>query len=287
MLKKAMKFVKIEHALFSLPLFFAGALLSRPWIGWENVDWPRLGLIVLAGMGARTAALALNRLLDARIDAKNPRTADRELPQGALNRKQGWSIVLVGLIVYFLAAAALGPLCLQLAPLPLLVFVIYPLMKRFTWACHFGVGLGLALAPVGGAIGYEPVWPPNEAVWWLGAFAFFWVSGFDVLYALLDEAFDRKEGLYSIPSRFGRPTALDLGLMLHGAALLCLGALVHHYFEPRLGLVAWLAMAPAGILLLLEQHFGYSLEPGSPFFTINAWIGVAVGLGVGIGIIAG
>ena len=287
MLKKALKFVKIEHTLFSLPLFFAGALLSKPWAGWANVAWGRLGLIILTGAGARTAALALNRIIDARIDARNPRTAIRELPSGALQRSQAWAIAGAGLVVYLLGAAALGPLCLLLSPIPLLVFAIYPLMKRFTWACHFGVGAGLALAPLGGALGYEPVWPLAQAVWWLGAFAFFWVSGFDVLYALLDEDFDRHEGLYSIPSRFGKSTALDLGLVLHGAALLCLGAIVHHFLEPRVGDIAWFAMAPAAILLLLEQRFGYSLEPGSPFFSINAWIGVAVGFAVAVGVIAG
>jgi 4-hydroxybenzoate polyprenyltransferase len=284
MLKKALGFVKIEHTLFSLPLFFAGALLAKPWTGWANVDWLRLALIVVTGAGARTAALAINRLFDARIDARNPRTANRELVTGALNRGQAWAIVGVGLVIYALGAAALGPLCLMLSPIPLAVFVIYPLMKRFTWTCHFGVGLGLALAPLGGALGYHPVWPLEHAVWWLGAFALFWVSGFDVLYALLDEAFDRKEGLYSVPSRFGASTALDLGLMLHGAALLCLGALVHHYFEPRIGLIAWAAMAPAIVLLLLEQKTGYSLEMGSPFFKINAWIGVAVGAAVLVGV---
>lgn len=286
MLKKALKFVKIEHTLFSLPLFFAGALLSKPWTGWAHVAWGRLGLIVVTGAGARTTALAINRLFDARIDAKNPRTAVRELPTGALKRHQAWAIAGVGLLVYAIGAALLGPLCLALAPIPLAVFAIYPLMKRFTWACHFGVGAGLALAPLGGALGYEPNWPLAPAVWWLAAFAFFWVSGFDVLYALLDEDFDRQEGLYSIPSRFGKPAALDLGLILHGAALLCLGALVHHYLAPRVGAVAYIAMAPAAILLLLEQRFGYSLEPGSPFFTINAWIGVAVGVAVGVGVIA-
>ena len=284
MLKKAAAFVKIEHTLFSLPLFFAGALLSQPWLGWASVAWGRLFLIVLAGTGARTTALALNRILDARIDARNPRTAGRELPTGKLSKQSAWSIAAAGLFFYLLAAAALGPLCLELSPLPIAVFCFYPLMKRFTWACHFGVGLGLALAPVGGAFGYHPAWPLNPAVWWLGAFTFCWVSGFDVLYALLDEDFDRKEGIYSVPSRFSASTALDLGLMLHGAALLCLAALVHHYFAPRLGPLAWVAMGPAACLLMLEQRFGYSLEPGSQFFVINAWVGVAVSFGVLVGV---
>jgi 4-hydroxybenzoate polyprenyltransferase len=284
MLKKAAAFVKVEHTLFSLPLFFAGALLSEPWQGWAKLAYGRLFLIVLAGIGARTCALAINRIFDARLDARNPRTANRELPMGKLSLRQAWAIVGAGMVVYVGASAILGPLCLMLTPVPLAVFCIYPLMKRFTWACHFGVGLGLALAPVGGAIGYHPVWPLAPAVWWLGAFAFCWVSGFDVLYALLDEDFDRKEGLYSVPSRFSSNTALDLGLMLHGAALLCLAALVHHYFAPRLGPLAWVAMGPAACLLMLEQRFGYSLELGSPFFTINAWVGVAVSFGVLVGV---
>lgn len=276
MLKKAAGFIKLEHTLFSLPLLFAGAALSKPWGGWENLDWRRLGLIVLAGVGARTTALALNRLFDRAIDAKNPRTQGRELPSGALSVAQGWAIAAAGLIPYLYAAAALDPLLLALSPIPLVVFTVYPLMKRFSWTAHFGVGLGLALAPLGGALGYHPQLPPSPAVLWLSLFTFCWVSGFDILYATMDEAFDRQEGLQSIPSRFGRSTALDMGLILHGSALLCLGALGHDFLVPMAGSVAWLALFPAAVLLLLEQRFGYDLEMGSPFFTINAWIGVAV-----------
>ncbi len=276
MLKKAAGFIKLEHTLFSLPLLFAGAALAKPWAGWSQLDWRRLGLIVLAGVGARTTALALNRLFDRAIDAKNPRTQGRELPSGQLSVAQGWAIAALGLLPYLYAANALDPLLLALSPIPLLVFTVYPLMKRFIWAAHFGVGLGLALAPVGGALGYHPQLPPGPAVLWLAAFTFCWVSGFDVLYATLDEGFDRKHGLHSIPSRYGRSTALDLGLMLHALALLCLIALAHDHLEPMAGALAWVSIVPAAVLLLFEQRFGYDLEPGSPFFTVNAWIGVAV-----------
>jgi len=280
MLKKIFGFVKLEHTLFSLPMLFAGAALSCPWAGWGHVRWGRLGLVVLAGIGARTAALALNRLLDQAIDARNPRTAGRELPSGRLKASQGWAVVLAGVALYLYAAVGLAPWLLLLAPIPLLVFLVYPLMKRFTWTCHFGVGLGLALAPLGGALGYTPDLPPAAPVLWLALFTFCWVSGFDVLYAILDEEFDNAEGLYSVPAKFGAGTAQDLGLVLHGAALLCLGGLAHGYLAPMAGPWAWAALAPAGVLLLLEQSFGYSLEPGSPFFTVNAWIGVAVAAGI-------
>lgn len=276
MLKKAFAFVKFEHSVFSLPLLFAGALLASPWTGWAGVAWGRLGWIVLAGVGARTAALALNRLLDRAIDARNPRTKMRELPSGKLSATQAWAICGIGTFAYLVAAWQLGPLCLQLSPIPLIVFVAYPLMKRFTHFCHFGVGLGLALAPLGGSIGYSGAWPDNYAPWLLAGFTLAWVAGFDVLYALLDEDFDRKEGLHSVPAQLGRGAALDMSLLLHALAILCLAALAHRHFFPHSGWLAWAALLPAIVLLASEQRLGYSLEPGSPFFTVNAWVGVAV-----------
>jgi 4-hydroxybenzoate polyprenyltransferase len=280
MLKRIAKFVKLEHTLFSLPLLFAGALLAVPWTGWRGLYWSRLGLILLAGTGARTMALALNRLLDHKLDALNPRTAGRELPTGALSLRAGWIIAVAGGLLYLIAAYRLAPWLLWMTPIPVAVFIIYPLMKRFTWTAHFGVGLGLALAPLGGALGYGGDFTLMRGPLWLAAFAFCWVSGFDVLYATMDEDFDREVKLYSIPSVFGKGTALDLGLMLHGAALLCLAALVKESLAPMAGALAWFLMAPACVLLLLEQKYGYSLDMGSPFFKINAWVGVAVALAV-------
>ncbi len=280
MLKKVAGFIKLEHTLFSLPLLFAGAALSRAWLGYPLIAWRRLALIVLAGTGARAAALALNRLLDARLDALNPRTRGRELPSGRLSKAQGWAVAAAGTALYLAAAAALAPWLLWVSPLPLLVFVVYPLMKRFTWTCHFGVGLGLALAPLGGCLGYDPHDFPTKAAGWLALFTFCWVSGFDVLYAMLDEESDQAQGLHSVPARLGRTTAQDLGLVLHFSAILCLGGLTAEYLVPHAGPWAWASMVPAAALLMLEQRFGYSLEPGSPFFTVNAWIGVAVAVGV-------
>jgi 4-hydroxybenzoate polyprenyltransferase len=271
LLKKLGSFIKWEHSLFSLPMLFAGALL----VPGHSLSAGKRGLIIVAGIGARAAALALNRLIDRRIDAKNPRTKDRELPSGGLSLAQGWAVVGVGSLVYLAAAAALGRLCLLLSPLPLLIFVGYPLMKRFTWAAHFGVGCGLALAPLGGYVGIAGAMPHSQGPWWLAGFTLCWVAGFDVLYATLDEAFDRKEGLHSIPADFSVPVAQDTALMLHGLAFFCLSAMRLTAFHSKPTWI-WLALLPAGLLLAAEQRSGYSLDKDSLFFKVNAWIGVAV-----------
>ena len=275
LLKKIGSFVKVEHSLFSLPLLFAGALLAPGDHDAREIPWLKLFLIILAGTGARTAALSLNRLIDRKIDAKNPRTKVRELPSGSLKLSQAWGIFAIGCAVYMAAAASLGRLCLILSPLPLIIFTLYPLMKRFTWAAHFGVGAGLALAPLGGYIGITGAWPITKGPWWLAAFTLCWVAGFDVLYATMDEAFDRKEGLHSIPAKFSTPVAQDVALMLHALAFFCLTAMRWTAF-PHKSAWLWIALIPAASLLAAEQKSGYSLEQDSPFFKINAWVGVAV-----------
>jgi 4-hydroxybenzoate polyprenyltransferase len=183
----------------------------------------------------------------------------------------------VGTAIYLYAAFRLGPLCLWLSPIPLAVFTLYPLMKRFTAMAHFGVGAGLALAPLGGYVGIMNELPSRQiqGPFWLAAFTLCWVSGFDILYSTMDEAFDRKEGLYSIPAKFGVPTAQDLALMLHALAFFCLAVMRWTAFSHK-GAWLWLALIPAGLLLMLEQKSGYSLEKDSVFFKINAWVGVAV-----------
>ncbi len=276
--KKISSFIKIEHTLFSLPLLVAGCLLSPgPW------SWARLGLVFIAGAGARASALALNRLIDRQIDARNPRTQNRELPSGAMSLGQGWAVALAGALVYLAAAWGLGPLCFRLSPLPLIVFVAYPLMKRFTAAAHFGVGLGLALAPLGGYLGMGAAMPQGSDIWWLAGFTLCWVAGFDILYATMDEAFDLKEGLHSIPAAYGSAAAQDASLVLHALAGICLVGLGLERFASAAPW-HWLALCPGLALLAAEQKFGYSLEMGAPFFKINAWIGVAAALYVAVGV---
>jgi 4-hydroxybenzoate polyprenyltransferase len=275
------KFVKIEHTLFSLPMLCAGMLagLSHK-TSQSPALFPLIAWVVVAGVGARTLALALNRILDRAIDARNPRTQARELPSGSLSLAAGWAVAAAGGLAYLAAALALGSWCLYLSPIPPLVFILYPLMKRFTPAAHLGVGVGLGLAPLGGWMAVAQAWPPSLDACLLGGFALCWVAGFDVLYAIQDMEFDRREGLHSIPARFGARAARLSALFLHLGALACLIGLGLGFGNAW----AWLALAPAAILLGLEQWLGSSLEPGSSFFTVNAWLGFAVLLYVIVGL---
>lgn len=274
-IKNYSNFVKFEHTLFSLPMILAGAFLA--WGGLPNLKL--LGLIILAGTGARTAALAINRILDRKIDALNPRTKDRELPSGKLSLAKASAVTIAGLVLYFAAAYKICDLVLYLSPIPLVVFIIYPLMKRFTWLCHFGVGLGLALAPLGGWVAVtcslHSIYPGVL----LALFTLFWVSGFDIIYATMDEAFDREQGIYSIVARFGRGTALYISSLLHQAAFFSIAFL---YFLMFKTIVAGIMVAIIGILLFLEQRKSANVDLA--FFKINILVGFSVFLFVLAGI---
>lgn len=261
------RFVKIEHTVFSLPMLFAGAWLAAG--GFPG--WRLLGLVVLAGFGARVVALGLNRIIDRKIDARNPRTVVRELPRGAMGVAEAWGVVAAGLVLYLVAAGLLGPICLLLSPIPLAVFVVYPTMKRFTPLAHFGVGLGLAVAPLGAFMAVRQSFDDSAPALLLGAFTLFWVAGFDIIYATLDEAFDRANGLHSMPSRFGKAAALRVSAFLHLAAFAALAVLVLW----RLRTVpALLLLGVTGLLLALEHRQGRDVE--TAFFRINALLGFVV-----------
>ena len=209
------RFVRFEHTLFSLPLLFAGVLLGA---GGLDVSLSLLGLVLLAGTAARTAALGLNRIIDRRIDAANPRTATRELPSGAMGLGEACALTAAGAVVYAAAAWWIAPICLALAPIPLAVFTAYPYLKRWTPWCHLGVGLGLAMAPLGGWFAVRQEFSDLAPPLLLGLFTLAWVAGFDVIYATLDEEFDRKSGVRSLPARYGRRTALRIARGLHALA---------------------------------------------------------------------
>jgi 4-hydroxybenzoate polyprenyltransferase len=266
-IKRYLDFVKIEHTLFSLPLIYSGAFLAAE----EPPSIILLLLILVGATGARTAALSLNRLIDREIDRRNPRTAIRELPSGRLSVRQAYSVLAVGLVLYLLAAALISPFCLQLSPIPLLIFTIYPYMKRFTPLAHFGVGLGLAMAPLGGWFAVQQSFENIAPAALLSLFTLFWVAGFDVIYSTLDELFDRQEQLYSFSSRFGRAKALKISAMLHAAAFGCLTALFVVYLQ---GLAALPFLLASGYLLYLEQKKSDDVELA--FFKINTVVGFAV-----------
>jgi len=261
------RFIKAEHTLFSVPLIFSGAVLA----GHRLPGWPLWGLILGAGVGARTAAFALNRIIDRQIDARNPRTANRELPKGVMGLAEAWGVFLGGVALYIACAWAIAPICLYFSPLPLLVFVIYPYMKRFTPLAHFGIGLADAMAPMGGWLAVtqslHPFWPG----FWLGLFTFFWVSGFDVIYATMDEAFDRAEGLHSLPAQLGSAQALNVSGILHLLAFASLAVLYHVYLKNAVALVTLMAI---GGLLFWEHHQAEDVDLA--FFKINAVLGFGV-----------
>jgi len=261
------RFIKAEHTLFSIPLIFSGAVLA----GHRWPSWRLSALILTAGFGARTAAFALNRIIDRRIDSHNPRTANRELPKGIMRLAEAWGVFAAGLLIYLFSAAAIAPICLYLSPVPLMVFVIYPYMKRFTPLAHFGVGLADALAPLGGWLAVKQTLDGLAPGLWLGLFTFFWVAGFDIIYATMDELFDRSAGLHSLPARYGSAAALKISGICHLAAFGSLSVLYLIYLQTSLALLSLLAI---GGLLFWEYRASERVDLA--FFKINAVLGFGV-----------
>lgn len=266
-LKNYSNFIKFEHTLFSLPIIFAGAFLAAKSVP----DINTIILILFAGIGARTAALGINRIIDKNIDSRNPRTASRELPSGKISLNEAFGIVGFGLGIYFAACYLICDLVFRLSPIPLVIFILYPFLKRFTPLCHFGVGLALALAPLGGWIAItcslENIFPAIM----LSLFTFFWVSGFDIIYATLDEKFDKREGVYSMVSSYGKETAHLVSAVLHIFAFLLL--LVLNLLVIKRGYSS-LVLITIGFLLFLEQKKSSNVDLA--FFKINIVIGLAV-----------
>ncbi len=266
-LSKFLHFVKIEHTFFSLPMIFSGVFLSARGL-------PKISIVLLilvAATGARSVALALNRIIDREIDKRNPRTMIRELPSGKMTYGEAMSVLGIGAAAYFASAALISTFCLYLSPIPLIVFTLYPYLKRFTQFCHFGVGVGLAMAPLGGWFAVHPTFEGILPAALLALFTMFWVSGFDVIYSTLDELFDRQENLYSFSSRYGRARALRYSGYLHFLAFVCLGVLFAMYTR---GAFALPFLLLTGVLLFLENKKAEDVELA--FFKINAVLGFSV-----------
>ncbi len=210
-----LKDIKLEHSLFALPFAYLGLFFAEKKVpGFFLVFW-----ITIAMVSFRTMAMGLNRLLDRAIDAENPRTQGRALPQKKILPGFVWSAAAISLLVFEASAYKLGSFCFFLSPIPVLLAVIYPLTKRFTWLSHFVLGLVLGIAPCGAwiagrqSLGWTPVF--------LTVGVMVWVAGFDMIYALQDMGFDKEKGLYSVPSRFGEARTLKIARLLHAAAVLC------------------------------------------------------------------
>jgi 4-hydroxybenzoate polyprenyltransferase len=232
--------VRFEHTLFALPFAYAGMLLAaRGWPGWHDFGW-----ITAAMVGARTAAMALNRLIDAGLDAANPRTAGRELPRGALRPADALILALLGFALLAAAGWSLNELTRNLLPVAVLALVLYSYTKRFTWLCHLWLGATIGAAGAGGWIAVTGSFSPGAVALWAGVGM--WIAGFDVIYALLDRDFDLAHGVHSIPARFGARAALAVAAVLHALAWLALALL-----QPLTGLGWPYALALAAVAAVL------------------------------------
>lgn len=208
-----LEMIKFEHTLFALPFAFMGALLGSVVMNGSFPSWAEIGWVLMAMFGARSAAMGLNRLIDRVSDKKNPRTAGRAIPAGLLKSSEVILFVLASFFLLFWAAAELNRLAMELLPIAVVMLVLYSYTKRFTWLCHVVLGLTIALAPLGGWVAVT-----GKVDWAAMIFYItiaFWVSGFDIVYSCQDVEFDTKEGLYSIPVRFGVGRALTIAKTFH------------------------------------------------------------------------
>lgn len=269
-LKTVLEMIKFEHTIFALPFAFLGMILAAE--GWP--DWATVGWIVVAMVGARSAAMAYNRLADHAIDSANPRTADRALPQGLVSRTFVWLFTFTGLALLVIAAWRLNPLALKLSPLAIAIILGYSWSKRFTAFSHLILGLALSGAPLGAWIAVRGDFTATPLV--LAAAVLTWVAGFDVLYALADRAHDRKVGLHSIPALLGERSALVVSGLLHLTTMVLLASLPSIY-PPGLGAFWWIGLAGA-TALLTYQH--WIVRPGdlsrlnAAFFSANGVLSV-------------
>lgn len=274
-------FVKLPHTLFALPFALVGATLASYLVPVRPLDvvW-----VVLAFTSARFAAMGFNRIVDREWDARNPRTAMRELPQGTINVREAAIAVAAASALFIVSAAMLNPLCLWLSPVALAWVLGYSYAKRFTRLAHLWLGAGLAMAPAGGYLALTGRW--SEPWWLLPVLALAvasWVGGFDIVYALPDRDFDRREGLHSLPAALGVPRALALARMLHVVAVLALAAAAFALPTPAaLGTRAsalWLSgIAVVAVLLMYEHTLVNPADPAkldTAFFTINSVLSLA------------
>jgi 4-hydroxybenzoate polyprenyltransferase len=262
------RLVKIEHTVFALPFAYVGAFVA---VG-KSPSAHDLVWITLAMVGARSLAMALNRLVDAGIDARNPRTAGRELPSGQLSVMQVAVFCAASLALFLVAVFQLAPKTHYLWPIPVVMFVVYPYLKRFTWLCHLWLGVADGLAPVGAWVAITNHLPWQA--WVLGAAVALWVAGFDFFYALFDIDVDRDEGLHSIATRFGVRGAFAAARIAHIATVVCL---IRVGLGLDVGVLYWIGVAAVGVLLVYEHAL---VRPGNlrrldaAFFTMNGVISV-------------
>jgi 4-hydroxybenzoate polyprenyltransferase len=265
-----LEMIKFSHTVFALPFALTGALLAANGLpAGRQIFW-----IILAMVGARTAAMGLNRLIDAGIDAKNPRTAGRAIPAGLIGKGATLAFIVAATALMLLAAAMLNPLCLKLAPVALFFLVLYSYCKRFTSLAHVVLGICLAAAPIGAWIAIRGNIGAPALI--LGGVVLFWVAGFDILYALQDLEFDRQAGLHSIPVVLGVEGSLWAARMFH---LVMLGLLLGLFSVMKLGGFFMVGIVVAAAMLLYEHWLlrdGNLEKLDAAFFYMNGYISIAI-----------
>jgi 4-hydroxybenzoate polyprenyltransferase len=272
-LRLTLEMIRFEHSVFALPFALTGALLAWRDAGFHiaNLAW-RFVWIVLAMVSARSAAMAFNRLLDAQIDGRNRRTANRHLPAGLLSARFAWGFTFASCLVFLWAARQLGPLCSVLAPVALAIVFFYSFSKRFTMFSHLILGFCLGIAPAAAWIAMRGTL--DARILYLTAAVMFWTAGFDVIYACQDFEFDSAEGLHSIPRRFGIQGALIVARLLHVAMIACLLLLVSSF---HLGALSLAGVAVVMALLVYEHGLvkAHDLSRvNAAFFTVNGYVSI-------------
>ena len=281
-MKSYFSLVKFAHTIFALPFAFLSFFLAMK-VREAEIDWTVFLLILFCMVFARSAAMAFNRYVDREIDARNQRTATREIPAGIISARSALVFTALSAGAFIFTTYWLNPLCFYLSPVALLVVLGYSYTKRFTWLCHFVLGLGLGLAPVGAYLAVTGSFALLPVLY--GIMVMLWVSGFDILYALQDAQFDREEGLYSVPGRFGQNRAKRISAGLHIACALLLLAISWYQGNliSSLGFLHWVGTF-GFIGLLIWQHYlvrKYDLERiNKAFFETNGIASILFGLAV-------
>jgi 4-hydroxybenzoate polyprenyltransferase len=273
--KAFLRLVAIEHSVFALPFAYLSALTAFDRAG-NGIGWLDLLLITIAMVGARTFAMAANRIIDRRIDARNPRTAKRELVTGAVSVRTAWTGAAVALVVFLAAAALLNPLCLALSPLALAALVIYPYGKRFTNWPHALLAVAQLVGPVGAWLAVTGTFAGSGPAWVLGIGVGLWIGGFDLIYACQDAEVDRRIGVHSVPARYGVPFALRLSIAAH---VVTFGLFVWFGALVGLGWLWWIGLALAAAAFCYEHAI---VRPSDlsrvnrAFFTANGFVGITL-----------
>jgi 4-hydroxybenzoate polyprenyltransferase len=271
--KAFLRLVMIEHSVFALPFAYIASLTAMYQLD-RTIDWAALLLVTVAMVGLRTFAMACNRIIDREIDARNPRTAGRELVTGAVSVRSAWTGALVALAVFLGAAALLNPLCLALAPFAVVPMVVYPYGKRFTHYPHAILGLAQAIGPVGAWLAVTGAWSWDAVV--LGLAVGVWIGGFDLIFACQDVQADRAHGVLSVPARFGIPAALYGARACH---VVTTGLLVWYALLTDAGAFFWAGLAVVAVAFVYEHTIvrPHDLSRlNRAFFTTNGFIGISL-----------